>query len=264
MKVRTRVAPFLAVMGLLVASAPGLEAAEPMVSNVGFALRTDGSALVDIWYDVADADGDILTVGVSVSDDGGATWQVPVTELVGDVGPNVSPGPGKSIVWDVGTELGDLVIANCSVRVGASDAGIPPTTHSPGNYWIMDWLGVDWSDDAVVERTAKADVAVISMYELWDNPVNEGLDVIGRLKAENPDLVVLGYFLSKTNKLFWANSEPGTFTRTLYERTLPFWTTTTVGDTLMNWAESGGPGRPLACVSGYDRSDPGGVPVGDE
>ena len=40
----------------------------PVVSNVTASQRTDGSRLVDIGYDLADADGDACTVSVAVGD----------------------------------------------------------------------------------------------------------------------------------------------------------------------------------------------------
>ena len=47
-----------------------VEAADPVVSNVKVSQRP-GTHKVDIRYDVADADGDVLWIKVEVSDDGG-------------------------------------------------------------------------------------------------------------------------------------------------------------------------------------------------
>jgi hypothetical protein len=226
---------FLMVITVVWAATPA-RSADPVVDNVTVAPRTDGSGLVDITYDVTDSDGDDLAIAVTISNDAGQTWNVPAMVLSGDHGYGVQPGPGKAIVWNAGSDLGEFVTDQLSVRVLASDVGVLATTHSPGNYWIMDWTEVDWSDDAVVERIAKGDVAVISLYDLWDEPMNESLDVVGRLKELNPDIVVLGYYLNKTNKTFWAENDLGTFTRDLYDSTLPFWSYTTTGDTLMNWS----------------------------
>jgi hypothetical protein len=49
----------------------------PVVSNVTASQRTDASKLVDIYYSLADADGDTCTVTAQASNDGGATWAVP-------------------------------------------------------------------------------------------------------------------------------------------------------------------------------------------
>ena len=53
----------------------------PVVSNVIAAQRSDGSKLVDIYYNLADADGDACTVWVAVSDDGGTSWRVPADDF---------------------------------------------------------------------------------------------------------------------------------------------------------------------------------------
>ena len=46
----------------------------PVVTNV-FAQQRPGARLVDITYDVEDADGDLVEIIVLVSDDNGATWE---------------------------------------------------------------------------------------------------------------------------------------------------------------------------------------------
>jgi formylglycine-generating enzyme len=104
---------------------PSLHAADPVVSNVQSVQRA-GTQLVDITYDVADADGDKLTVSVAVSDTGGATATVPATSFTGDVGPNVSPGAGKRIVWDAGKDWPGKFSSNMRFRVTADDAATLP------------------------------------------------------------------------------------------------------------------------------------------
>lgn len=48
----------------------------PVVSNVTAAQRTDGSKIVDINYDVIDAENDSLTVSLKVSNDNGVTFTI--------------------------------------------------------------------------------------------------------------------------------------------------------------------------------------------
>jgi len=98
----------------------------PVVSNVTASQRGDGSKLVDIHYDLADADGDPCTVWISVSDDGGATWKVPAKSFVGDIGMNVSPGTNKSVVWDAGADFPGKT-GTFRVRVWADDGNGPGT-----------------------------------------------------------------------------------------------------------------------------------------
>ncbi len=101
-----------------------LQAAVPVVSNVSAAQRA-GSKLVDIHYDVADADGGTLTIGVEVSGDAGASYIIPVTALSGNVGMGIAPGSNKSIVWNAGVDWDGQYVPNAKVRVTAYDGSTP-------------------------------------------------------------------------------------------------------------------------------------------
>jgi hypothetical protein len=93
----------------------------PVVANVAFAQRTDGSGLVDVTYDLADPDSPALTVVLEASDDGGASWTYAVSTMSGDVGSGVTPGAGKAIVWDFGTDHPGEFVGDAQVRVTADD-----------------------------------------------------------------------------------------------------------------------------------------------
>ena len=109
-------------------------AGDPVVTNVRASQQGGGSKLVDIYYDVADSDGDRLTVGVSVSN-GGAP--VSATSLSGAVGANVTPGPGRRIVWDAGADWAGQFSENVRVSVTADDG----RTVAAGNYLVIDLSG---------------------------------------------------------------------------------------------------------------------------
>ncbi len=94
----------------------------PTVGGVTFAQRTDGSGLVDIAYDLADADSPTVTVTLEASSDGGSTWTLSTASATGDVGADVVPGNGKSIVWDFAADNPGLFLPDCVVRVTAEDA----------------------------------------------------------------------------------------------------------------------------------------------
>ena len=98
----------------------------PVVSNVSAVQRGDASKLVDIHYDLADADNDPCTVSVVVSNDGGTTWTVPATALSGAVGSGVTPGTGNLIVWDCKVDLPGAVGNQFKVRICAFDGQAPP------------------------------------------------------------------------------------------------------------------------------------------
>ena len=75
----------------------------PAITNVRASQR-EGTKLVDIYYDAADADGDLLKVRIEISDNDGAKYSVPAFSLTGDIGEGIAPGSGKHIVWDAGTD----------------------------------------------------------------------------------------------------------------------------------------------------------------
>ena len=113
--------------GLLIFGTPAVWGnTAPEVTSVTASQRTDGSKIVDIGYDLTDADSDPCTVTVEVSDDGGSTWDVPVVSLTGDVGEGIVPGTGKAIVWDCGADLPGAHGTNYSLRLCADDGYTAP------------------------------------------------------------------------------------------------------------------------------------------
>ena len=98
--------------------------APPVVSNVRAAQRS-GTAYVDITYDLADADTSSLTVTVAVSTNAGAAWFCPGATLTGAVGSGITPGAGKPVAWNAGSDLPAKLFANVRVQVTADDATAP-------------------------------------------------------------------------------------------------------------------------------------------
>ena len=82
--------------------------------NVTVNPRTDGSGIVDIYYTLSDADNDHCTVSIEVSDDGGSSWNITATSLLGDIGENISCG-NRHITW--GSKYG----TNYRIKVIADD-----------------------------------------------------------------------------------------------------------------------------------------------
>lgn len=100
----------------------------PEVTNITVAQRTDGSKIIDIHYDLADANNDPCEISVAVSDDNGATFAITPTStlLSGDIGPDIMPGTGKHIVWQAGSEEEDYDGDQYIVKVTADDGTNPP------------------------------------------------------------------------------------------------------------------------------------------
>ena len=107
----------------------------PDVSNVRVSQRSDDSKLVDIYFNLSDSDGDSCTVWISVSDDGGATWSVPVDNFSGAVGSSVSPGTNKHAVWDAGQDMPGKA-GTFKVRVFADDGNGPDSMLPVPSGWF--------------------------------------------------------------------------------------------------------------------------------
>ncbi len=99
----------------------------PIIYNTSVAQRTDGSGLVDIAYDLFDANGDLREVNLKLSNDGGNSFDyIPnPAHLSGDIGENITPGVGKSIVWDAGAEDIDFDGSQYIFRFTAEDGKWP-------------------------------------------------------------------------------------------------------------------------------------------
>ncbi|MDD4310030.1 MAG: SUMF1/EgtB/PvdO family nonheme iron enzyme [Candidatus Cloacimonetes bacterium] len=93
------------ILFLVVIMTAALYAVAPVVSNATAAQRTDGSKIIDIYYDVSSASDDSVWVNLSVSNDAGNTFTVTATPafLNGDIG-KTHTGTGKHIIWNAGNE----------------------------------------------------------------------------------------------------------------------------------------------------------------
>ena len=104
---------------------PVLANTPPVITNVRASQR-EGTKLVDIYYDAADADNDALKVRIEISDNDGMKYSVPAFTLTGDIGEGITPGTGKHIIWDAGTDWDGEYSDQMRVKVYAIDAqGFP-------------------------------------------------------------------------------------------------------------------------------------------
>jgi formylglycine-generating enzyme len=110
-----------------------LWATSPVVTNVTVVQRTDGSRLVDIYYDVEDTDGDSLLVSICLSPNAGQSFTITpiVANLSGDVGAGILPGTGRHIVWNIGAESIILDGSNFQLAVIADDGYCAAPIFSP-------------------------------------------------------------------------------------------------------------------------------------
>lgn len=92
----------------------------PIVSNVSPSQRT-GTKLMDITYDVSAPGATTVIVTLEVSDDGGATFLVPVIRVSGAVGMRVTPGAGRTLTWDAGVDWPRKFSSQMRFRIKADD-----------------------------------------------------------------------------------------------------------------------------------------------
>ena len=114
-------------------------AASPVVSNIRASQRP-GMALVDIYYDVSDADSTNLAVSVAVSTNDGAAYTLPATSFsdggaAKSVGGGVRPGNNRWIVWNAGADWNGQFSSLVKFRVTADDSS------TAGDYMVIDLSG---------------------------------------------------------------------------------------------------------------------------
>ena len=127
--------------------------AEPLVSNIECAQRA-GTKLVDITYDLTDAENASLFVTMRISKDAGTTWDVPCTSVSGNgIGLEVTPGTGKSIVWDAGADWNRQWSDQMKVEIMASALYLvvdlsegPTATNYPVSY-LTEIPSGGWTDE---------------------------------------------------------------------------------------------------------------------
>jgi hypothetical protein len=124
----------LYVAVVLVSAACGpWAAADLAVTSVVASQRTDGTGLVDVYYDLSGAGGPVV-MNIAFSNDDGLHWNVLPTPslLSGDIGPGIANGANKHIVWDPARDRAGVNWPNARARVTASELEGTITFMLPG------------------------------------------------------------------------------------------------------------------------------------
>jgi sulfatase modifying factor 1 len=189
------------------------------VTNVRFSQRSDGSGIVDVFYDLP---GPTTAVMMAVSLDGGVTWTsasalatgtslfTPGARVTGDIGAGITPGLGKRIVWAATQDVPGSGFANLRVRVTALSNGAG-TVFAPvpaGNYTIGS-NGFTYDAAAVAVRLTAYSMAVTDTTKAqWDEvrtwAVANGYTALSAGTGKASDHPVLG--VSWQDAVVWLNA----------------------------------------------------------
>ena len=131
----------------------------PLVYNVSAAQRTDGSGLVDVYYDLFDANLDLCGIELLLSGDNGANFAAfpNSANLSGDLGENIANGAGKHIVWNAGADGIEYDADQYRIRILANDGFAIPENfvYVPGGTFLMgDTRGAGNPDELPVHSVA--------------------------------------------------------------------------------------------------------------
>ena len=164
-------AALLAALALGLLAAASLPAAEG-ISNLRFSQRA-GTNLVDIRYDLSTTATNPLLVAVTVSTNGGNSYDLPATHFTGDVGLGVTAGTNKWIVWEALRDWPDQFSTNFFIHLNVSD--VPGMTLIPAGPFVMG-DSLDGDSYALPLHTNQISAFYMDKYpvtkSLWDAVYN--------------------------------------------------------------------------------------------
>ncbi len=146
------------------------------ITNISADQRTDGSMLVDIYYDL---NGDALPYRITIetSFNGGADF-TPVNIISGDAGENMLPGTGKHILWNFGEEFPGYFSNITQVRITAlPTCGILTDTRDGQQYTTLQTITQCWMaenlniGEMITDNLEMTDNSIIEKY-CYNNNTN--------------------------------------------------------------------------------------------
>ncbi len=93
---------------------------KPVVSGISATQKT-GSSNVEIKYDLSGDSSSRQNVELEISQDAGNTWSVQTANSTGDIGPDISLGTGKTIIWKSDADFKGIDITEMQIRLRATD-----------------------------------------------------------------------------------------------------------------------------------------------
>jgi len=193
----------------------------PVVSNVNISQRTDGSKIVDIYYDLYETDDELCDISFKLSANGGASFNIipSPANLSGDFGDDLVSGTNKHIIWNAGAESYPID-GSYLYRVYADDGSTPPM---PENFVLV---------EGGTFNNGTSDVTVSSFYIDKYELTQAGYQaVMGTDPASgygNGDNYPV-YYVSWFNAIEYCNR------RSMQDGLSPCYSYSTYGTNLANW-----------------------------
>jgi uncharacterized protein (TIGR02145 family) len=208
------------------------------ITNVTTSQRTDGSAIVDIYYDLA---GTIskYKIDAEVSFNGGINF-TPINQVSNDIGCGVTTGNQKHIVWNFGSEFPGNFSTETKIRLTASyccgfvlvdsrDGQSYNTVQIGDQCWLAANLNIgamipgsnNMTNNSVIEKYCyndnPANCNVYGGLYLWDemmsyvnNPGVQGICPVGWHLPSDPEWMTLRDFLGGSSVAGGKIKEAGT------------------------------------------------------
>ncbi|MDP2857701.1 MAG: hypothetical protein Q8P50_06935, partial [Bacillota bacterium] len=108
----------------------------PEVSDVR-ASQT-GAGTVDVYYRLGGGEAEPYDITMVASDDGGASWVVPVVSLSGDIGAQIPSAEVKHIAWQVAKDMPGVTSDRFQIRVMASPRGVALVHYDESGLFTVD------------------------------------------------------------------------------------------------------------------------------
>jgi uncharacterized protein (TIGR02145 family) len=140
----------------------------PVVSNVSFVNNIATTGLVDIYYDVADAEQSSVTILMEVSNDGGVTYSFPCVQVTGDIGSSITTGTNKHIIWEYDREHSGVLGSNFKIKIQADDL-VGDQIYYSGQVYNVVFLG----SQAWLKENLNVGTKVINTTNQLNNGVKE-------------------------------------------------------------------------------------------
>jgi len=148
-------------------------------SNISAIQRTDGSALVDINFDLSGIGSATYYISLEVSfNDGANYWPISAAAITGDI--EISPGTGNLIIWDALQSHPNRFSENSRIKLVAIPAailnpcpGTPTVTDIDGNIYNTVQIGNQcWMKENLRTTRYRNGIGIHPQFKWYNNDIS--------------------------------------------------------------------------------------------